>query len=69
MQPILTVGLEVRDVITIIVGIKKMKHQICLNVKCFILYCTYKLYGIPFVPAERNDNKRAIHAHLMISAT
>jgi hypothetical protein len=26
-------------------------------------------YGIPFVPAERNDNKRAIHAHLMISAT
>ena len=26
-------------------------------------------YGIPFVPAERNDNKRAIDAHLMISAT
>jgi hypothetical protein len=26
-------------------------------------------YGIPFVPAERNDNKRAFDAHLMISAT
>ena len=28
-----------------------------------------KSYGIPFVPAERNDNKRALDAHSMISAT
>ena len=27
------------------------------------------LYGIPFVPAERNDNKRALDAHSMICAT
>jgi hypothetical protein len=28
-----------------------------------------RAYGIPFVPAERNDNKRALDVHLMIFAT
>jgi hypothetical protein len=28
-----------------------------------------QMYGIPFVPAEVIDNKRALDAHLMISAT
>ena len=27
------------------------------------------LYGIPFVPAERNDNKRVLDAHSMIYAS